>query len=105
VYVPGIDASHIILYLSHDQAAGGIGQGAANALAAAGATAVFFADIGLTRGRIAAEECKKYATNPPFQIFALHGDVADAASVEKMVQDVVEKSKQIDYLVHAAGVC
>lgn len=74
-------------------------------MAAAGATDVFFADIDLTPGRITAEESKKYATNPPLQIFGLCVDVADAASVVKLVQDVVEKSKQIDYLVHAAGVC
>ena len=73
-------------------------------MAAAGASTVIFADIDLARAQIAAVESRNYATNPSYQAYALYVDVADAFSVENMVQDVLGKAARIDYLVHAAGV-
>ena len=104
MYVSVCETNHDLSYLSRVQAAGGIGQGAANALAANGASAVVFADIDISRAQTAAEESKSYATNTSYQTFALRVDVADNASIEKMVQDMVGKLERIDYLVHAAGV-
>ncbi len=77
---------------------------AANALAAAGASAVFFADIDLARAQKAAVESRDYATDPSYQAFALHVDVANATSVENMVLELLGQTARIDYLVHAAGV-
>ena len=86
------------------QAAGGIGQGAANALAGAGASAVVFADIDGQRVQNAAEESKKYAINPRYQSMAIQVDITDSISVQNMVDEVVKKFKRIDYLVNSAGV-
>ncbi|KAF2164457.1 hypothetical protein M409DRAFT_56719 [Zasmidium cellare ATCC 36951] len=84
--------------------AGGIGQGAANALAAAGATAIAFADIDEARVKAAAEESKKHAIDSNYRVKAFRLDTSDRKAVEEVVQAVAEEFGRIDYLVHSAGV-
>ncbi|KAK4499680.1 hypothetical protein PRZ48_010198 [Zasmidium cellare] len=84
--------------------AGGIGQGAANALAAAGATAIAFADVDETRVKAAAEESKKHAVDSGYRVQAFKLDTTDRRAVEDVVQAVVKEFGRIDYLVHSAGV-
>ncbi|KAF7198573.1 Short-chain dehydrogenase RED2 [Pseudocercospora fuligena] len=84
--------------------AGGIGQGAANALAAAGATAIAFVDIDPARLQAAAEESKKYAIDPNYRSKAYAVNITDTEAVKQMIEDVVKEFGSIDYLVHSAGI-
>jgi NAD(P)-dependent dehydrogenase (short-subunit alcohol dehydrogenase family) len=104
VYVINTKTSVQVHCLRLHQAAGGIGQGAANCLAAAGASTIFFVDINLPRTEQAAEESKKYATSSSYTAHALHVDVSKAASVDELLQKVLEMAERIDYLINAAGI-
>ena len=86
------------------QSAGGIGQGAANALAAAGATAIAFADIDYAGVHEAAEASRQYATDKHYRAKAWKIDVTDQASVDQVVESIVAEFGRIDYLVNSAGV-
>ncbi|KAF2203324.1 NAD(P)-binding protein [Delitschia confertaspora ATCC 74209] len=85
-------------------AASGIGLGAANALAEAGALAVVFADIDKAGIRASSEDSKKFATNPDYSPRAYVLDVRNEASVNAVVEKVVEEFGRIDYLINCAGV-
>ena len=86
------------------QAGSGIGRGAANALALAGATAIIFADIDLASAQHAAESSRAHATDPSYTPLALHLDVTSPGSVDAAVQTTVARFARIDYLVNSAGV-
>ncbi|KAK8102457.1 hypothetical protein PG984_015603 [Apiospora sp. TS-2023a] len=75
-------------------AGGGIGQDCARTLAEEGCSGVVFADIDLGRAEAAAKEVSG----------APGVDVADRASVEKMVALAVQRFGRVDYCVHSAGV-
>ncbi|KAH7371736.1 hypothetical protein BKA66DRAFT_497652 [Pyrenochaeta sp. MPI-SDFR-AT-0127] len=84
--------------------AGGIGLGAANALAASGARAVVFADIDIARVQESATASKKYATNPDYEARAYQIDVTSVESVNGVFAKVVEEFGRLDYLVNSAGI-
>jgi 2-dehydro-3-deoxy-L-rhamnonate dehydrogenase (NAD+) len=77
-------------------AATGIGQAIAERLGRAGAT-VAVVDLDLSGAQ-------KVAAGLPNGAFAVEGDVADAASVGRAVEAVLQKTGQIDILVNNAGI-
>jgi 3-oxoacyl-[acyl-carrier protein] reductase len=77
-------------------AATGIGAAIAVRLAQAGATVVAV-DVNLPGGQRVAESL-------PNGSFAIHGDVADAASVQRAVDAVLKRTGKIDILVNNAGI-
>lgn len=82
----------------------GIGRDAAIAFAAEGAIAVAFADINLAAAQQSADQSVEHATNPAYYPLAIEVDVTDLESVERMVAQVVDTFKRIDYSVNSAGV-
>ncbi|KAF7914940.1 hypothetical protein EAE99_010361 [Botrytis elliptica] len=84
-------------------AAAGIGRETGYAFAEAGALTVVFADIDSEGAKTSAEKSKEFAANSQYQSFAIKVDVADAVSVQSMVDWMVEKFGRIDYVVHSAG--
>ena len=50
------------------------------------------------------EACKLHATHTQFHSKAVHVDITDAASVQKMVDEAIKSFGRIDYCVHSAGV-
>ncbi|CAG8910254.1 unnamed protein product [Penicillium egyptiacum] len=85
-------------------AGSGIGRDAAISFAAEGAIAVAFADIDLAAAQQSADKSVEYATNPAYCPLAIEVDVTDLESVERMVAQVVEIFKRIDYSVNSAGI-
>ena len=77
-------------------AATGIGEAIAVRLAQAGAT-VAVIDVDLQGGQ-------RVAASLPNGSFATHGDVADAASVRRAVDEVLQRTSRIDILVNNAGI-
>jgi 3-oxoacyl-[acyl-carrier protein] reductase len=77
-------------------AATGIGEAIAVRLAYAGAT-VAVVDLNLVGG-------EQVAAALPNGSFSVEADVADAASVQKAVSDVLNRTGQIDILVNNAGI-
>jgi NAD(P)-dependent dehydrogenase (short-subunit alcohol dehydrogenase family) len=77
-------------------AATGIGQAIATRLAQAGAS-VAVVDLNLSGAQ-------SVAASLPNDSFAVEGDVADAASVGRVVDAVLQRTKQIDILVNNAGI-
>jgi 3-oxoacyl-[acyl-carrier protein] reductase len=77
-------------------AATGIGQAIATRLAQAGAT-VAVIDLNLSGAQ-------SVAASLPNGSFAVEGDVADAASVGRVVDTVLQRTGQIDILVNNAGI-
>ena len=77
-------------------AATGIGQAIAIRLAQAGAS-VAVVDLNLSGAQ-------SVAARLPNGSFAVEGDVADAASVGRVVDTVLQRTKQIDILVNNAGI-
>jgi 2-dehydro-3-deoxy-L-rhamnonate dehydrogenase (NAD+) len=77
-------------------AATGIGQAIAERLSSAGAT-VAVVDLNLAGAQ-------KVAAELPNGAFAVQGDVADVASVNRVVEAVLQKTGQIDILVNNAGI-
>ena len=77
-------------------AAAGIGEAIAIRLAAAGAT-VAVIDLNLTGAQ-------RVAAALPNRSFAVEADVADAASVARAVDQVMQQTGQIDILVNNAGI-
>ena len=77
----------------------GIGAALAAGLAGAGAH-VALADVDEAAARTRAEEIVVAGG----QAFGLHVDVADAASIDRMVRAVVEGAGRIDVLVNNAGI-
>ena len=77
-------------------AAAGIGQAIAIRLADAGAT-IAVADVNLPGAR-------QVAAALPNQSFAVEADVADAASVGRAVEQVLQQTGRIDILVNNAGI-
>lgn len=86
------------------QAASGIGRETAYSFAEAGASGIVFADINKEGAQEAAEESKKFATNPNYRTVVVEVDVTDPASVQAMVDVAVKEFRQIDYNVNSAGV-
>jgi 2-dehydro-3-deoxy-L-rhamnonate dehydrogenase (NAD+) len=77
-------------------AAAGIGQAIATRLAAAGAT-VAVVDLNLSGAQ-------RVAATLPNGSFAIEANVADAASVARAVEQVLQHAGQIDILVNNAGI-
>lgn len=77
-------------------AATGIGEAIAVRLARAGAT-VAVVDLNLAGG-------KRVAGALPNGSFALEGDVADSKSVQRVVNEVLNRTGQIDILINNAGI-
>ncbi len=77
-------------------AATGIGEAIAARLAAAGAT-VAVVDLNLAGAQ-------QVATGLPHGAFAVQADVADAASVARAVEQVIQQAGRIDILVNNAGI-
>lgn len=86
------------------QAAAGIGKETAFAFAEAGVKGVAFADLNEQGAQDAAAESKKYATDVEYQSLVIKVDIADEASVQQMVDQVVKEFGRIDYAVNSAGV-
>lgn len=63
-----------------------------------------FADIDEGAAERAALESKTIARNPLYRATALRVDVSDDASVEEMVDNVMQTFGRIDYAVNSAGV-
>ncbi|KAF2243992.1 NAD(P)-binding protein [Trematosphaeria pertusa] len=85
-------------------AASGIGRGAANALAEAGARAIVFADIDEAGAAKASDESRKFATNPEYQTRAYALDVTDPKRVDAVIKETYKEFGRIDYLVNSAGI-
>ncbi|KAI0108560.1 short-chain dehydrogenase/reductase SDR [Nemania sp. FL0031] len=85
-------------------AASGIGKECCLAFAAEGARALVLADINHNAALEVARESESLATNPEFKTLAIAVDVADAASVNQMVDAAVKAFGRIDYSVNSAGV-
>lgn len=86
------------------QAASGIGQDTGFAFAEAGARAVIFADIDFAGAAESVEQSRKYASNADYDSLAVEVNVADEASVQRMVYLAIAKFGRIDYNVNSAGV-
>lgn len=63
-----------------------------------------FADLNEQGAQDAAAESKKYATDAKYRSLVITMDVADEASVQQMVDQVVKEFGRIDYAVNSAGV-
>ncbi|TEY78489.1 hypothetical protein BOTCAL_0048g00150 [Botryotinia calthae] len=85
-------------------AGGGIGQQAVFSFAEAGASAIVLADINEENSRKAAETAKQYATHANFRTLVVVVDVANAESVQNMVDVTVKEFGRIDYAVNGAGI-
>ncbi|KAL5401959.1 hypothetical protein PMIN03_011085 [Paraphaeosphaeria minitans] len=85
-------------------AASGIGKDTAFAFAEAGALRVVFADRNEAGAKDAAQASKAHASNPVYSAVAVHVDVTDVSSVQKMVDVALEGEGRIDHFVHSAGV-
>jgi NAD(P)-dependent dehydrogenase (short-subunit alcohol dehydrogenase family) len=81
-----------------------MGPQAAFSIAEAGARALVFAGVGENTAQIAAEEAKRYATNPNFESVHFVVNIRDERSVVGMVDFVVDRFGRIDYAVNASGV-
>ncbi|KAF9730184.1 short-chain dehydrogenase reductase [Paraphaeosphaeria minitans] len=85
------------------KAASGIGKDTAFAFAEAGALRVVFADRNEAGAKDAAQASKAHASNPAYSAVAVHVDVTDVSSVQKMVDVALEGEGRIDHFVHSAG--
>ncbi|TGO29131.1 hypothetical protein BPAE_0018g00170 [Botrytis paeoniae] len=94
----------LALHLTSGTAGGGIGQQAIYSFAEAGARAIAIADINEENAQQAAETARKYATHPDFRTLIIGVDVADAESVQKMIDVTVKEFGLIDYAINWAGV-
>ncbi|KAF7883338.1 uncharacterized protein EAF02_005258 [Botrytis sinoallii] len=84
-------------------AGGGIDQQAVYSFAEAGARAIALADINEENAQTASETARKYATHPDFRTLIIGVDVADAESVQKMIDVTAKEFERIDYAVNGAG--
>ncbi|TGO29679.1 hypothetical protein BPAE_0012g00340 [Botrytis paeoniae] len=84
-------------------AAAGIDRETGYAFAEADAITVVFTDIDSEGAKTSAEKSKEFATSSKYQCFTIQVNVADADSVQSMVDWMVEKFGRIDYVVHSAG--
>ncbi|TGO68480.1 hypothetical protein BOTNAR_0024g00310 [Botryotinia narcissicola] len=71
--------------------------------AEAGARAIILADINEGNAQKAAETARKYASHPDFRTLIIGVDIADAESVQKMIDVTVKEFGRIDYAVNGAG--
>ncbi|KAF1966498.1 NAD(P)-binding protein [Bimuria novae-zelandiae CBS 107.79] len=85
-------------------AANGIGKETAHLFAEKGCLGVVYADNDHQGAIAAAAESKEYATNQSYRTLAVHIDVSDSASVQRMVDQTAQEFGRIDYSVNAAGV-
>ncbi|KAI2602117.1 hypothetical protein GGR54DRAFT_625628 [Hypoxylon sp. NC1633] len=85
-------------------AGSGIGLDCAVAFGVEGASGVVFADIDIAAAHRAAEQSKSTATNPAYRVLAVHVDVSNEGSVQRMVDRVREEFGRIDYSVNSAGI-
>lgn len=83
----------------------GIGREAGYTFAERGANGVVFADINKKDAQDAAEASQKLSTNTAYRAIALHVDVTDRASVQKIVAAAHKEFGRIDYSINSAGVC
>ena len=65
---------------------------------------VVFADIDEDAAKAAAEISKKHASNPNYQAVVCKVDVANADSVQNMIDFTTKEHGRLDYAVNAAGV-
>ena len=86
------------------KAAAGIGRETAFAFAEAGAQSIVFADLHQQGATEAATESKALAKHSEYAATALEVNVADATSVQAMVEKTIELFGRIDYFIHSAGV-
>src|SRR6202453_4234637 len=77
-------------------AAAGIGEAIAIRLANAGAT------VAVGGGNFSGAQ--RVAPPPPNRLFAIEANVADASSVARAVEQVLQQTGQIDILVNNAGI-
>ncbi|KAF1992985.1 NAD(P)-binding protein, partial [Amniculicola lignicola CBS 123094] len=82
----------------------GIGKEIAFAFAEAGAKGVLCADIKDDAATKIAKESKGLAASPKFEAVGVAVDIANAHSVQSMVDVALKKFGRIDCLVNAAGV-
>lgn len=85
-------------------AAGGIGREVAYTFAEAGVKGILLADINAEAAAEVSEKSKSLAANSAYKSVSTRVDVADAASVDKMVELAVETFGRIDYCVSAFGI-
>jgi NAD(P)-dependent dehydrogenase (short-subunit alcohol dehydrogenase family) len=90
--------------LTGSQAASGIGKDTVFSFAEAGASRVVFANCNEKGARKAATDSKQYATNQDYIATAIHVDITDEDSVQKVVDYTQKSYHRIDYFVHSAGV-
>jgi NAD(P)-dependent dehydrogenase (short-subunit alcohol dehydrogenase family) len=81
-----------------------MGRATAISYARYGARGLVVADINEPGVRKTAEEAKRDATHPDFEVLALFTDVRSFESVENVFNKAVEKFGRIDYSVSSAGV-
>lgn len=84
--------------------ASGMGRATAISYARYGARGLIVADINEPGVRKTAEEAKRDATHPDFEVLALFTDVRSFESVENVFRKAVEKFGRIDYSVTTAGI-
>ncbi|KAI0163988.1 oxidoreductase [Xylariaceae sp. FL1272] len=82
----------------------GIGKEAAFSLAEAGAKVVVFADKDEEAAESTAQESHQYASNKEYSTAIFKMNIGDDASVQAMVDFVVQKFGRLDYAVNAAGI-
>ncbi|KAF2796646.1 NAD(P)-binding protein [Melanomma pulvis-pyrius CBS 109.77] len=85
-------------------ASSGIGKDSAFSFAESGALRVVFADRNEAGAHEAAEASKQFATNPNYSAVAVHVEITDVESVEKMIDVALQEHGKIDYFVHSAGI-
>ncbi|KAJ0414326.1 oxidoreductase [Aspergillus carlsbadensis] len=83
-------------------AGSGIGKETALAFAEAGVEGVVLADLNEPTSATI-DECQKLSKKSNFRAVPVLTDVADEASVARMVEVVVKEFGRVDYCVHAAG--
>lgn len=86
------------------KAGSGIGKETVLAYAEAGAEGVVVADINFEGAQDVAEESKKVARHPKYQVLAVKLDIGDEKSVQSLVTTTVKEFGRIDYAVNSAGV-
>ncbi|KAL9087244.1 MAG: hypothetical protein Q9165_006738 [Trypethelium subeluteriae] len=83
---------------------GGIGKETGFTFAESGVKGILFADVDGAASATVAEQSKQIATNPEYKALSAKLDIADAQSVQEMVDLAVREFGRIDYCINAAGV-
>ncbi|KAF2230898.1 NAD(P)-binding protein [Viridothelium virens] len=83
---------------------GGIGKETGFTFAESGVKGILFADVDGVASANVAEESKQIATNSKYKALSTKIDIADAQSVQEMVDLAVKEFGRIDYCINAAGV-